>query len=411
MMDTQRLICFFVFSLLAADAVGGVGEGRTGPSRRSVAAEHGAAVPASRRGGADGRRQPASCDARRPPAIVPRAAARRGARARRCVVRTDLVRRRDRHAGRRHSSALELLRHKEADDSTKHSDAAGARASLRGAKRADRATAVPNHRTLYDACSRAARRLRRGQGHAGGAAQRAEARTASTVTKTYRFQRDSYVIDVALRDHATRRDKPIAPFAYFQFTARRQLRRQQRTRSRTTVRRRRRFIGSAVYTEETNSEGAAFKDIDKGKADYPKQANDGWIAIVQHYFVVRAGCRRPRLAARVRHARSVADGLYTGRRADRRRARSRRARSATVDVPLYVGPQEKDRLEAVAPGFDLVVDYGWLTIIAAPLFWLLRSIHGAERATGAGAIILLTILDQGSCSSRCRAASYSRWRR
>ena len=64
--------------------------------------------------------------------------------------------------------------------------------------------------------------------------------------------------------------------------------------------------------------------------------------------------------------------------------------SARVDVPLFAGPQEQKRLKSVAPGFDLVVDYGWLSIIAWPLFWLLEKYHGLTGNWGV-AIILLTI--------------------
>jgi YidC/Oxa1 family membrane protein insertase len=62
-----------------------------------------------------------------------------------------------------------------------------------------------------------------------------------------------------------------------------------------------------------------------------------------------------------------------------------------MTVSLYAGPQEQKRLAAVAPGFDLVVDYGWLTIIAWPLFWLLEQFHDLSGNWGV-AIILLTVL-------------------
>ena len=70
------------------------------------------------------------------------------------------------------------------------------------------------------------------------------------------------------------------------------------------------------------------------------------------------------------------------------RARRRRRRSG---VPLYAGPQEQRRLQAAAPGLDLVVDYGLLAIIAWPLFWLLEKFHALSGNWGV-AIILLTVL-------------------
>jgi len=65
--------------------------------------------------------------------------------------------------------------------------------------------------------------------------------------------------------------------------------------------------------------------------------------------------------------------------------------TGSVDVPVYIGPQEKEQLEKVAPGLNLVVDYGWLYILAAPLFWLLKTIHGFIGNWG-WSIIVLTIL-------------------
>jgi YidC/Oxa1 family membrane protein insertase len=64
--------------------------------------------------------------------------------------------------------------------------------------------------------------------------------------------------------------------------------------------------------------------------------------------------------------------------------------SARLSVPLYAGPQEQRRLKAAAPGLDLVVDYGWLAVIAWPLFWLLEKFHGLTGNWGV-AIILLTV--------------------
>ena len=128
-------------------------------------------------------------------------------------------------------------------------------------------------------------------------------------------------------------------------------------------------------------------DIDKGKADFAKQSGDGWLAYVQHYFVsawLPAG-----KVAREYAVEKRADGIYVGRTLVSAGAIAPGA-SATVAVPLYAGPQEQSRLVAVAPGFDLVVDYGWLTIIAWPLFWLLEKFHGLSGNWGV-AIILLTV--------------------
>jgi len=62
-----------------------------------------------------------------------------------------------------------------------------------------------------------------------------------------------------------------------------------------------------------------------------------------------------------------------------------------IKVPLYVGPQEQDTLAKLAKGLDLVVDYGIFTVLAAPLFWLLKWLHGLVHNWG-WAIVLLTII-------------------
>jgi YidC/Oxa1 family membrane protein insertase len=66
-------------------------------------------------------------------------------------------------------------------------------------------------------------------------------------------------------------------------------------------------------------------------------------------------------------------------------------KTGAVDMPLYAGPQEVEKLAKLAPGLDLVVDYGWLTIIAAPIFKVLHIIHRLVSNWGV-AIILLTVL-------------------
>src|SRR5690606_38900729 len=67
----------------------------------------------------------------------------------------------------------------------------------------------------------------------------------------------------------------------------------------------------------------------------------------------------------------------------------------TLDAHLFVGPQEEKVLEVVAPGLELVKDYGWLTILAKPLYWLLEKIHGFVANWG-WSIVLLVVLIKGA---------------
>ncbi len=243
---------------------------------------------------------------------------------------------------------------------------------------------LPNHKTLYDTEQRAyaladgkdALEVRLQAQDAGGA----------DVVKRYTFHRGQYVIDVAY-DITNKGANAITPSAYYQFLRDSNAPSQQAapTASFGGVST---FTGPAVYTEESKFQKVDFKDIDKGKATFATHAKDGWVAIVQHYFV--SAWMPKQGLEREYFARSVGNNLYTagvivpvGKVAP--------GATATVDVPVYIGPQEKDRLEATAPGLHLVVDYGRLEILAAPLFWLLKTIHGYVGNWG-WAIILMTII-------------------
>jgi len=206
------------------------------------------------------------------------------------------------------------------------------------------------------------------------------------VTKIFTFRRDSYVIDVAY-EVTNRSDKPVSPYAYFQF-----LRDSNAPGPQAAPTSKfggvNTFTGPAVYTEESHFVKVSFKDVDGGKLNYPKKAKDGWIAIVQHYFVSawlpKEGTEREYFTNK------VGDNLYT---AGVVTAVGPIAPGATarVDVPAYIGPQETERLEHVAPGLKLVVDYGWLYVLAAPIFTVLKWIHSVVGNWG-WSIILLTII-------------------
>ena len=65
--------------------------------------------------------------------------------------------------------------------------------------------------------------------------------------------------------------------------------------------------------------------------------------------------------------------------------------SKTIEATLYSGPQDQTRLDAIAPGLSLVVDYGWLTFLAKPIYWLLSFLYGIVGNWG-WAIVLLTCI-------------------
>ena len=207
------------------------------------------------------------------------------------------------------------------------------------------------------------------------------------VVKKYTFHRGSYLIDVSY-EIANRGDKPLTPTAYFQFmrdaNAPSEEAAQTNAFAGVTT-----FTGPAVYTAESKFIKVDFKDIEKGKQVHPKQAKDGWVAMIQHYFV--SAWLPKDGVVREFYTSKVADNRYTAGVKVPVAAIAPNA-TGTVTVPVYIGPQETETLEKVAPGLDLVVDYGWLLVLAKPLFVLLKWIHDTLTHNWGWAIIILTIL-------------------
>ncbi len=200
------------------------------------------------------------------------------------------------------------------------------------------------------------------------------------VVKTFTFHRASYVIDVGYEvenGSAT----AIQADAYFQFVRDGKPPAGAPAMMAT-------FTGAAVYTDKEKFHKIPFADIDKDKANYPKKSNDGWIALLQHYFL--SAWLPLNNTPREFYVRRLEDGLYSvgvilplGTIAP--------GQHTALTAPLYAGPQEQDQLAALAPGLDLTVDYGWLTIIAKILFELLQWLHRWLGNWGV-AIIALTMI-------------------
>ncbi len=379
-MDTQRLILFFIFGfslLMLWDAW--EKEQRPKPVAQAPQATAPAAVPTP---SAKPSAQPALAATpahQAPEGSVPGAAAP-AAKGKTIVVRTDLVMAEIDTLGAT-LKRVELLKHKEAKDSSKNLVLLGAEHQYE-AQSGITGEGSPNHRTLW---SVQPGKTTLGAGETLEVRLSAQGKDGLTATKLYRFTRDSYVIEVALEIRNTGA-QPVSPYAYFQLTHNGKPSAAANVVAETFGAHS--FNGFAVYTEEKKFQKVHLTDIDKGKTDFVKQAGDGWLAYVQHYFV--AGWLPAAKVAREYAMEKRTDGIYAGRALIAAGVIAPGA-SATVAVPLYAGPQEQNRLAAVAPGFDLVVDYGWLTIIAWPLFWLLEKFHGLSGNWGV-AIILLTVL-------------------
>jgi YidC/Oxa1 family membrane protein insertase len=246
---------------------------------------------------------------------------------------------------------------------------------------------LPNHRTPYEVLP-GPRTLEAGA-DALQLKLQAVAANGDKVVQTLTFHRGSYVIDVAF-EVTNAGAAPIKPEAYFQLMRDTKHVGVQSSMAPAS------FVGPVVYNEQDKFKKVDFGEIDKEAADpsrkpaYTHATDNGWIGMIEHYFVAAwLPPETPKLPRQF-YTTKLDGGLYT---AGVRYAETTVPPGGTgvVQARLYVGPQDQDVLAKLAPGLDLVVDYGIFTIIAAPLFWLLKWLHGLIGNWG-WAIIVMTIM-------------------
>jgi YidC/Oxa1 family membrane protein insertase len=149
------------------------------------------------------------------------------------------------------------------------------------------------------------------------------------------------------------------------------------------------FTGPAVYTDAKKYQKTEFSDIEKDKADIEKTSPNGYVAMVQHYFatawLLADGVIRENFV------RKVDNNLYAvGMITTLKDIAPGTAKS--VESRFFVGPQVENVLESLAPGLELVKDYGWLTILAKPLYWLLNKLFGLLNNWGWSIVALVVLL-------------------
>ena len=198
------------------------------------------------------------------------------------------------------------------------------------------------------------------------------------VTKLYRFRRGAYVIDV---EHAVHN-------AGSQPWQGRQYRQLQRTevaepgQSRFVYT----YMGGVIYSPEEKYEKISFDDM--AGQDLSRTITGGWAAMIQHYFLAAwiPDAAEPNLYySKVLPPARYVLGLVGPEQA------VPPGQTQLFSSRLYVGPKLQDHLAEVAPGLELTVDYGLLTVLAKPIFWLLKQIHTLVGNWG-WSIILLTLL-------------------
>ena len=220
------------------------------------------------------------------------------------------------------------------------------------------------------------------------------------LVKTYTFKRGDYVIDVR-NEVVNESGAPVTPRLYLQLV-RDGIAPPGESSVYST------FTGPAIYDDTAKFHKIDFKAIEKRSAeekpDHPVNADNGWVAMVQHYFVSAwlidktDGTKQPReyftdkrdvinpATNATAHVYSVGMFVPLGELAP--------GASKAFDARLFVGPQEETKLAKLAPGLELVKDYGIFKMLAEPLFWLLTQLHKILGNWGwsiVGLVVLLKI--------------------
>jgi YidC/Oxa1 family membrane protein insertase len=149
------------------------------------------------------------------------------------------------------------------------------------------------------------------------------------------------------------------------------------------------FTGPALYTETGKFQQVPVEDIRAGNARHDRAADNGWVAMVEHYFasawLLPEGTQREFRTARVsENFYSIAMVVPLGQVAA--------GASKVHEATLFVGPLEERRLAELAPGLDLLKDYGWFTILSKPLFWLLYELNRIIGNWGWSIVALVVLL-------------------
>ncbi|NRR33310.1 membrane protein insertase YidC [Oxalobacteraceae bacterium] len=211
------------------------------------------------------------------------------------------------------------------------------------------------------------------------------------LTKTFTFKRGDYVIDVR-HDVSNVGTAPLKPELYMQLV-------HDGNKPEGDSYFNSSYTGPTLYTDADKYKKLQFESVEKaaveaaktGKPvvqDHPVKADNGWTAISQHFFV-SALVPQDKLAREI-FTKKVDTNLYAIGTVQPLGTLAPGA-SVANEAKLYSGPQEAKLLDKVAPGLELVKDYGFLTIIAKPIFWVMEQLHKILGNWG-WTIIVFTIL-------------------
>lgn len=155
------------------------------------------------------------------------------------------------------------------------------------------------------------------------------------------------------------------------------------------------FFGVGWYDRKDGGDSYSYRnesheDLAENPLELTQQG--GWVAMIQHYFigaVIPPPDTKARFFGQPKDVPNASGGFATGFIGAQQSVAA--GSQADFESTLFVGPKLQDQLESVAPGLGLTVDYGWLTVLAKPIFWVLEQLHSLVGNWGV-AIILLTFL-------------------
>jgi YidC/Oxa1 family membrane protein insertase len=200
-----------------------------------------------------------------------------------------------------------------------------------------------------------------------------------TVTKTYTFRPGSYRIDLAY-DVTNESDADWKAASYVQLV-----------RHYEHVERSYFKVETYAYRGPAIFDGKAYRKLDVEDAEdrrFDASITGGWVAALQHHFVAAAvppGDVPYQFTLKVNQQNDFTLGYVSPLRT------VPAGSSAKFDETLFVGPKLQSQLEVTGPSLERVADYGKLTIISQPLFWLLDAVHGIVGNWG-WAIVIVTFL-------------------
>ena len=203
-----------------------------------------------------------------------------------------------------------------------------------------------------------------------------------TYKKTYSFHRDSYVVDINYKVFNPSTSAWVG-YQYNQFK-RSQVDTQSSFNPATMVPS---FTGGAIYDIEDKYRKISFSDMQEENISV--LTTNGWVGMLQHYFV-GSWLLDEKKKYEIFSNKGDGNTYFFGYKS-LVPVTIQPGKAGELSTRLYMGPKETRRITAAAPGLELTVDYGWLTAISAPLYWLLDKIHSLVGNWG-WSIIILTIM-------------------